>query len=231
MKQDEDWTDYASPAPDHHRRLRRRRHRPVHHRARPSASSSTCSRPRWTAGKVDVPHDRGPDHREPRRSRTRRSPTTCSAEIKKCHVILKGPTTTPAQGRPLAQHRERATSRCARSWTSSPTCGRSACPSRASTGSSSARTPRTSTRSGSNGIDVDRRPRHRLHGRSRRQGTRPHHPPRLRARQEERPATRSPCVTKANVVKTTDGKFLDIAQEIAKEYPERRVRTTGTSTS
>jgi isocitrate dehydrogenase (NAD+) len=27
-------------------------------------------------------------------------------------------------------------------------------------------------------------------------------------------------VTKANVVKTTDGKFLSIAQEIAKEYPE-----------
>lgn len=28
------------------------------------------------------------------------------------------------------------------------------------------------------------------------------------------------AVTKANVVKTTDGKFLNIAQEIAKEYPE-----------
>lgn len=28
------------------------------------------------------------------------------------------------------------------------------------------------------------------------------------------------CVTKANVVKTTDGKFLSVAQEIAKEYPE-----------
>ncbi len=28
------------------------------------------------------------------------------------------------------------------------------------------------------------------------------------------------CITKANVIKTTDGKFLDIFKEIAKEYPE-----------
>ncbi len=32
--------------------------------------------------------------------------------------------------------------------------------------------------------------------------------------------TRVTCVTKANVVKTTDGKFLKICQEVAKEYPE-----------
>ncbi len=27
------------------------------------------------------------------------------------------------------------------------------------------------------------------------------------------------CVTKANVIKTTDGKFLDVFNEVAKEYP------------
>ncbi len=32
--------------------------------------------------------------------------------------------------------------------------------------------------------------------------------------------TRVTCVTKSNVVKTTDGKFLSICQEVAKEYPE-----------
>ncbi len=32
--------------------------------------------------------------------------------------------------------------------------------------------------------------------------------------------TRVTCVTKANVIKTTDGKFLKTCQEIAKEYPE-----------
>ncbi|MDD3765945.1 MAG: isocitrate/isopropylmalate family dehydrogenase [Eubacteriales bacterium] len=32
--------------------------------------------------------------------------------------------------------------------------------------------------------------------------------------------TRVTCVTKANVVKTTDGKFLEICKEVAKEYPE-----------
>jgi len=32
--------------------------------------------------------------------------------------------------------------------------------------------------------------------------------------------TRVTCVTKANVVKTTDGKFLKICQDVAKEYPE-----------
>ncbi len=31
--------------------------------------------------------------------------------------------------------------------------------------------------------------------------------------------TRVTCVTKANVVKTTDGKFLNICQEVAKDYP------------
>ena len=31
--------------------------------------------------------------------------------------------------------------------------------------------------------------------------------------------TRVTCVTKANVVKTTDGKFLNICKEVAKEYP------------
>ena len=28
------------------------------------------------------------------------------------------------------------------------------------------------------------------------------------------------CVTKANIIKTTDGKFLDTCQKVAKEYPE-----------
>ena len=32
--------------------------------------------------------------------------------------------------------------------------------------------------------------------------------------------TRVTAVTKANIIKTTDGKFLDICKEIAKEYPE-----------
>ena len=32
--------------------------------------------------------------------------------------------------------------------------------------------------------------------------------------------TRVTCVTKANVIKTTDGKFLNICKEVAKEYPE-----------
>lgn len=32
--------------------------------------------------------------------------------------------------------------------------------------------------------------------------------------------TRVTCVTKANVVKTTDGKFLDICKEVAKNYPD-----------
>lgn len=32
--------------------------------------------------------------------------------------------------------------------------------------------------------------------------------------------TRVTCVTKANVIKTTDGKFLKTCQEVAKEYPE-----------
>ncbi len=31
--------------------------------------------------------------------------------------------------------------------------------------------------------------------------------------------TRVTCVTKANVVKTTDGKFLDVCKEVAKDYP------------
>ncbi len=32
--------------------------------------------------------------------------------------------------------------------------------------------------------------------------------------------TRVTCVTKANVIKTTDGKFLNICKEVAKEYPD-----------
>ncbi len=32
--------------------------------------------------------------------------------------------------------------------------------------------------------------------------------------------TRVTCVTKSNVIKTTDGKFLSICQKVAKEYPE-----------
>ena len=32
--------------------------------------------------------------------------------------------------------------------------------------------------------------------------------------------TRVTCVTKANVIKTTDGKFLNVCKEVAKEYPE-----------
>ena len=36
-----------------------------------------------------------------------------------------------------------------------------------------------------------------------------------------RPArTAFPSVTKANIIKTTDGKFLDTCQKVAKEYPE-----------
>ena len=54
-----------------------------------------------------VPRDRRPDHREPRRLRQGHPATTCMAELKSCHVILKGPTTTPRAGDPLAEHRER----------------------------------------------------------------------------------------------------------------------------
>ena len=32
--------------------------------------------------------------------------------------------------------------------------------------------------------------------------------------------TKVTCVTKANVIKTTDGKFLEVCKEVAKEYPE-----------
>ncbi len=32
--------------------------------------------------------------------------------------------------------------------------------------------------------------------------------------------TRVTCVTKANVIKTTDGKFLNVCKEVAKDYPE-----------
>lgn len=32
--------------------------------------------------------------------------------------------------------------------------------------------------------------------------------------------TKVTCVTKANIIKTTDGKFLDICKEVAKEYPD-----------
>ena len=37
--------------------------------------------------------------------------------------------------------------------------------------------------------------------------------------------TRVTAVTKANVIKTTDGKFLNICKEVAKEYPEVKIPT------
>ena len=66
-------------------------------------------------------------------------PDDVLAELKKCHVILKGPTTTPRAGDPWPTSRA-PTSRCARSSTCSPTCAPSRCRARGSTGHSSGRT-------------------------------------------------------------------------------------------
>ena len=43
---------------------------------------------------------------------------------------------------------------------------------------------------------------------------------RLIVRRRKTGKNRVSCVTKANIIKTTDGKFLDTCQKVAKEYPE-----------
>ncbi len=71
-------------------------------------------------------------------------PDDVLAEIKKYHITLKGPTTTPRKGDPWPNI-ESCNVACEKSSTSSPTSGPSAFPSRGSTGSSSERTPKTCT--------------------------------------------------------------------------------------
>ena len=51
-------------------------------------------------GQGGAAHHRGADHREPRQGSSRPYPTDVLAELKRCHVILKGPTTTPKKGDP-----------------------------------------------------------------------------------------------------------------------------------
>lgn len=73
-------------------------------------------------------------------------PDDVLAELKKCHVILKGPTTTPRAAIP-GQISNRPTLRCARSLTCSRTSARSKSRAKASTGPSSVRIPKAHTRS------------------------------------------------------------------------------------
>lgn len=71
-------------------------------------------------------------------------PDDVLAELKKCHVILKGPTTTPARamsGRIL----KALMLPCVKSWICFAICARCACRSRALIGPSSARIPRAAT--------------------------------------------------------------------------------------
>ena len=50
-------------------------------------------------------------------------PNAVLAEIRECHVTLKGPTTTPEQGDEWPNLESAKRGPCAKSWTSSPTCG------------------------------------------------------------------------------------------------------------
>ena len=111
----------------------------------------------------------------------------------------------------------RPTSPCGRNWTSSPTSAPCAFPPRESTGPSSARTPRTCMQWGARasnvtddlGIDFrvitsqgSERIIEAAFAHAKRTGK-----------------DNVTIVTKANIVKTTDGKFLDIARKVAENYP------------
>ncbi len=143
-------------------------------------------------------------------------PADTLAEIRECHVVLKGPTTTPQAGDPwpniesanVAMRKELdlfANVRPVRvpedgiDWTFF----------RENTEGAYAL--------GSNGIDVDDELAFDFTVTTT-EGTRRI----VRAAFEyakKNGKTKVTAVTKANVVKTTDGKFLDIAKEIAQEYP------------
>ena len=166
-------------------------------------------------GKVEFRTNRGPDHREPGRE-AEEHPDDVLADIKQCHVTLKGPTHTPERGDGWPTWRA-PTCPCARSWTCSPTSGRCASPGRASTGPSSGRTPRTCTPSAAQGVNVteDLGIDFRV---ITSQGSERIIDAAFAHAQRTGKDTVT-VVTKANIVKTTDGKFLDIARKVSEKYP------------
>lgn len=144
-------------------------------------------------------------------------PADTLAEIKKCHVILKGPTTTPQAGDPWPNI-ESANVAMRKALDLFANVRPVRVPEDGIDWTFFRENTEGAYALGSNGIHVDDELAFDFTVTTT-EGTRRI----VRAAFEyakKNGKTKVTAVTKANVVKTTDGKFLDIAKDIAQEYPE-----------
>ena len=109
---------------------------------------------KWPSRQGRIPRYRRADHRKPRAEVGKAIPDDVLEELKACHVILKGPTTTPSCGRSVAQHRKRQRRHAQGAGSVCQCAAGQACPRKASIGPSSVKTPRGPTRSAPSGVNV-----------------------------------------------------------------------------
>jgi len=144
-------------------------------------------------------------------------PDDVLAEIKKCHVILKGPTTTPRSGDPWPNI-ESANVAMRKELDLFANVRPVKVPSQGIDWTFFRENTEGSYALGSNGVHVDEDLAFDFCVTTTQGSERIARAAFDYARKTGK--NKVTAITKANVVKTTDGKFLNICQEIAKEYPE-----------
>ena len=154
---------------------------------------------------------------ENRAAKLQSIPDDVLAEIKECHVHPQGPDATRLRRATAGRTSRARTSPCARRWTSSPTSGPSAFPAENIDWTFFRENTEDMYALGSNGINIteDLAMDFRV---ITTQGSRRIIDAAF-AHAKKTGKERVTIVTKANIVKTTDGKFLDVAREVAENYP------------